>query len=894
MKTIIRSLRPLRARWLIGLALLGVGSMMWTTAETVTLVPSGSTWKYHDQGANLGTAWRETGYDDSSWPSGLAQLGYGDGDEATIVSYGPDANNKYVTTYFRHAFDVTDASAISALTLELLRDDGAVVYLNGTPVASYNMPSTFDYRTYALTATDYAWDAPLPLPPALLVSGRNVLAVEIHQGNATSSDLSFDLILTAEQLLPGTFPDTPLLIAPANGVAAVPTPVILEVSVSDADADALTVNFFGRENVPVDPFTLIVLPDTQKYVLDATLAGIFTQQTQWIVANRAALNIVAVTHEGDVVDTWDNTTQWDRANISLTVLDNAGLPYGILPGNHDIPTTYYNSYFPPGRYSANAWYGDSNFPAGKNDNNFILFSAGGVDFIVVQLQYWPSAEAISWANGVLKAHADRKAIITTHAFLGLDASRNVHLMGSTQYIWDDLVMPNPNVWFVLCGHVHGETRRTDMANGHPVHQILADYQALPDGGQGWLRIMRFEPIENRVYVQTYSPYLNQYQTDADSQFSLEFPMNGFELLGTYTAVPSGSTVSHTWTESAIDTDYQWFVAVTDPTGRTTTSPIWAFSTDVADILPPNISELAVSEITDQSAVVTWSTDEPADSWVACAGTDYGSSTLLLEHRVELGGLASSTTYSLVVSSRDASGNETTDSSLQFTTLAPNLPPTAIPQTVSTTEDSPCDITLTAQDDNPATLVFRIVSEPLHGTLSGSAPNLSYTPNPDFNGADAFTFEADDGEFTDTAIVTIDVIAVDDPPTAPILTATADDGVVHLSWTASIDPDGTTVSYGLYRATDPPTVYTLLAAPLDLAYSDTTVQNGFHTGMWSGPSTLPGTRTARPSAPPRPPSTTAPMSSRTRPSSMAASRVITRPCIRIWSAPCKRSLNKRWG
>src|SRR5206468_59971 len=109
--------------------------------SSVALVPTGSTWKYLDDGSNQGSAWHAAGFDDSSWSSGPARLGYGSGDEKTVVSYGTDANNKYITTYFRHSFTVADPSVYTGLTAQLLRYDGAVVYLNGTEVFRSNMPT---------------------------------------------------------------------------------------------------------------------------------------------------------------------------------------------------------------------------------------------------------------------------------------------------------------------------------------------------------------------------------------------------------------------------------------------------------------------------------------------------------------------------------------------------------------------------------------------------------------------------------------------------------------------------------------------------------------------------------------------------------------------------------
>jgi hypothetical protein len=163
---------------------------------TVTYIPTGSTWKYLDNGSNQGTGWRATGFDDSSWKSGAAQLGYGDGDEATVVGYGGNGNNKYITTYFRKSFTVTDPSQVSGLSLRILRDDGAVVYVNGTEVYRTNMPTgTVSYTTRASAAIEDTSFYTANVSASLLQAGNNVIAVEIHQADPTSSDISFDLEL---------------------------------------------------------------------------------------------------------------------------------------------------------------------------------------------------------------------------------------------------------------------------------------------------------------------------------------------------------------------------------------------------------------------------------------------------------------------------------------------------------------------------------------------------------------------------------------------------------------------------------------------------------------------------------------------------------------------------
>jgi hypothetical protein len=160
-----------------------------------TLLAAGSVWKYRDTGADLGTTWRNYYYDDSAWASGPAPLGYGD-PMATTVGFGPDATNKYITTYFRRTFTATHG--YQTLTLNLRRDDGAVVYVNGTEVARSNMPTgTVTAATLAPLAVAGA-DETTFIPIAInatLYNGTNVIAVEVHQSAGSSSDLGLDLSL---------------------------------------------------------------------------------------------------------------------------------------------------------------------------------------------------------------------------------------------------------------------------------------------------------------------------------------------------------------------------------------------------------------------------------------------------------------------------------------------------------------------------------------------------------------------------------------------------------------------------------------------------------------------------------------------------------------------------
>jgi len=165
--------------------------------SSTEIIPRGAVWKYLDDGSNQGTAWQTAGFNDASWASGPAELGYGDGDEATVVSYGPSSSNKYPTTYFRHTFTLTDTSDIQYLNVWAMYDDGAVIYINGVEVGRPNMPSgTIAYNSYS-TGSSEEGEFSTAIPNSMLNIGTNVMAVEIHQTNASSSDISFNASLVA-------------------------------------------------------------------------------------------------------------------------------------------------------------------------------------------------------------------------------------------------------------------------------------------------------------------------------------------------------------------------------------------------------------------------------------------------------------------------------------------------------------------------------------------------------------------------------------------------------------------------------------------------------------------------------------------------------------------------
>ncbi len=156
------------------------------------LLPQGATWRYNDAGEDLGIAWRQADFDDASWPQGSTPFGYGQ-DVTTEISYGEDDQNKRMSAYFRTTFDVPGDTP--GIELRIRRDDGAVVYLNGSEVLRTGM---YSGDVVASTAARYAQDdgqvwVEAELPGTVVAPGSNVIAVEVHQSDPTSSDLLFDL-----------------------------------------------------------------------------------------------------------------------------------------------------------------------------------------------------------------------------------------------------------------------------------------------------------------------------------------------------------------------------------------------------------------------------------------------------------------------------------------------------------------------------------------------------------------------------------------------------------------------------------------------------------------------------------------------------------------------------
>jgi hypothetical protein len=230
------------------------------SGSLMSVVPRGASWSYVDDGSDLGTTWKGgLTLRGGSWRAGPAPLGYGRGREATVLDYGPDYNDKHITTYFRRSFGAVPGT--QSLILRVLRDDGIAVYLNGQEALRNNLNRVANYQTWAATdLKGLAEDVILTttIPPTSLSSRVNWIAAEVHQSSPASEDLAFDLELSAVMNPP---PTVLLNLPPANILYLQPANLLLSASANDPYGAVAQVQFLADDvNLGVrtaPPYTLI-------------------------------------------------------------------------------------------------------------------------------------------------------------------------------------------------------------------------------------------------------------------------------------------------------------------------------------------------------------------------------------------------------------------------------------------------------------------------------------------------------------------------------------------------------------------------------------------------------------------------------------------------------------
>jgi len=287
-------------------------------------------------------------------------------------------------------------------------------------------------------------------------------------------------------------------------------------------------------------FALAAVSDTHTQSLVAPLT--------W-VANTAnkIFPPVSLLVSGDVVSDATVAAEWTTMNDGLALLDTANTPYIIGIGNHEYDSavtvspdramTYRDAAgnLPQTRYTGKSWW-SGGFEGATSENAYYLFSSGGLDWIILTLEFGPRQAIVDWANTILTTYADRKSIVLTHGYLGPTGARysggepynphgitgdnhpNVH---DGEELWTECLKLHANVCFVLCGHDTATTPQYSQAtgdNGNLVNQMLFNWHET--GMAGFVRIIKFKA--GTVDVYTYSPATNVYLTDAANQFSFNY------------------------------------------------------------------------------------------------------------------------------------------------------------------------------------------------------------------------------------------------------------------------------------------------------------------------------------------------------------------------------------
>jgi len=309
-------------------------------------------------------------------------------------------------------------------------------------------------------------------------------------------------------------------------------------------------------------FSLNHMTDTQFY--SEGFRDVFRQMSTWVVANQDARKIAYNSLTGDIVENWMNGNHSEeRANREFAaarsivgLLNDANVPNGVLPGNHDNMWGHnndkYNEYFPVEMFADKPWYGEA-WAAGDNSAHTDFFTAQGVDFMVINLPYRPSLEQMEWASAQAAAHPEHNVILATHSYLHTSGARDnqdLRYTGTGDAMWNTVVAPNDNVFLVFGGHYHGvvttyadpvtgeQVNAAELAadgaysisnvgaGGRTVVEMLADYQGyrstqaadpnvtradLLDRDTGFQRLLQFDLDAGLMAVNTYSPSLDSFE-----------------------------------------------------------------------------------------------------------------------------------------------------------------------------------------------------------------------------------------------------------------------------------------------------------------------------------------------------------------------------------------------
>lgn len=299
-------------------------------------------------------------------------------------------------------------------------------------------------------------------------------------------------------------------------------------------------------------WTLATLPDTQfysRYAFDQFEprygSNPYQVQTEWLGQVQDDLNIPLVAHLGDVVDRATVESEWVAADAAHKALEDAALPYSILPGNHDVRNSAshltdrdydlaeepYLQWFPPERAAAQST------ESGRDEtglSEYQIFEAEGQQYLMLALAWRVSDETLAWAEQVMAEHPSLPTILTSHDILGVESDGRTATSGANgDRLWEELIRSNDQIFLTISGHNHGSAYRT-MTNdaGNEVFQVLQDWQMAYEGGNGYLGLFEFDLEHDAIHVSAPSPWVAWKPADSltvyDQPF-LEAPNEQFTL-----------------------------------------------------------------------------------------------------------------------------------------------------------------------------------------------------------------------------------------------------------------------------------------------------------------------------------------------------------------------------
>lgn len=330
--------------------------------------------------------------------------------------------------------------------------------------------------------------------------------------------------------------DIPLPEQPGNWRLRVAAELSPNLAQSIGHNDRLFSTHLPAEIEPGEAYRFVIFPDTQYF--SQSHPHIYMRMTDWVTANAHEMNIAAVLHMGDITNN-NAPNEWENAFAAMSLLHDV-VPYVLSIGNHDMTRsggqvaerglTRINQYFSVDaarRYSNLA----GTMVEGSLENHYSLFSVADDEYLVISLEFGPPDEALAWANEVADMYPDHRLILITHSYLSRNGNhssspksypiaenRDTTVNAATD-IWNRVLRQRANTFMVLSGHTSPPEpvipyRTPRAATGQTVYELLFDWQTQPNGGNGWLGILTFQP-DNTIEGQVYSPYLGEYANARD-------------------------------------------------------------------------------------------------------------------------------------------------------------------------------------------------------------------------------------------------------------------------------------------------------------------------------------------------------------------------------------------